>query len=156
MEEQVIYTEPARIMLVEDDLAQAILLKRILDRHSLTTEVCHFDTGGPALDYLFGNGDGVELKADLWPHLIFLDIHLPGIDGIEVLRQIKASEYLRRIPVIMLSCSGLEEDVQRAYDNHANSYLVKPCAPGAYAQLIDNVLSYWLVLNHHPDLTTVC
>ncbi len=84
------------------------------------------------------------------PHLNLLDLRLPKIDGVEVLREIKADDELRRIPVVVLTTSEAERDIARAYGNHANSYLVKPVDFDKFAQLMRDLGFYWLVWNQRP------
>jgi CheY-like chemotaxis protein len=86
------------------------------------------------------------------PQVILLDVHLSGMDGIDVLRTIKASDELRMIPVIMLTTSANESDIARAYCNHANSYLVKPVGCEEFKELMDNLCFYWLGKNMGPKI----
>ena len=139
------------VLLVEDDPDHAELILRSLQNHRVAIEVCHLSDGETALDYLFRRRGFAELAARPHPHLILLDLRLPRIDGMEVLREIKASEELKDIPVVILSTSQAEGDVDRAYRNRANSYLVKPMEFDEFVRLIDELGSYWLSLNCKPE-----
>jgi CheY-like chemotaxis protein len=139
-------------MLVEDDIDHAELIIRTTEEHPIPNEVRHFIDGQPALDYLFCCNSFSDPISSPRPHVILLDVHLPGIDGIELLRTIKASDELKMIPVIMLTTSAAESDIARAYHNHANSYLVKPVGCEEFKELMDNLCFFWLGHNVNPKI----
>jgi two-component system response regulator len=113
--------------------------------------VIHVATGGQeALDYLFGSGMFSDREVYPLPDLILLDLKMPGIDGHEVLRQIKNFAGLKRIPVVILSSSKEEGDRSLGYDNGANSYLVKPVSFEGFLNVVDKIDEYWLSLNIPP------
>ena len=106
--------------------------------------------GQEALDYLFGRDQYADRKTYPLPDLILLDLKLPGIDGHEVLRQVKSKDCLKRLPVIILTSSEEEGDRALSYDNGANSYLVKPVSFEGFLQVVQQISNYWLVLNVGP------
>jgi CheY-like chemotaxis protein len=106
--------------------------------------------GEAALDYLFRRGPFQDAEKYPRPQLVLLDLRLPKIDGLEVLKEIRQSESLQRIPVVILSTSYAEPDVGKAYDYHANSYLVKPLDFEQFTQLMNDLGFYWLGWNHYP------
>jgi two-component system response regulator len=106
--------------------------------------------GEDALDYLFNRGQYADKNKYPTPGLILLDIKLPGIDGIEVLKRIKGNPILRQIPVIMLTTSEREEDVARSYAHYANSYLTKPVGFKDFEEKVIQLDSYWMLLNQPP------
>src|ERR1043166_6139257 len=118
--------EPVLVMLIEDNIDHAELVVRTLEEHRIANTVRHFLDGQSALDYLFRRGEFGEPAETPRPHVILLDLRLPRIDGIDVLKAIKESPELKSIPVVVLTTSEAEKDVAKAYYNHANSYLVKP------------------------------
>jgi CheY-like chemotaxis protein len=142
--------EPVVVLLVEDNLDHAELVMRTLAEHRVANTVCHVRDGQSALDYLFHRGPYADLERSSTPHVVLLDLRLPGVDGIEVLKAIKASEDLRRIPVVVLTSSEAERDVARAYNNHVNSYLVKPVGFEEFSKLMDDLGFYWLGWNTFP------
>src|SRR5512134_1393759 len=114
--------EPILVMLVEDNVDHAELVIRTLEEHRIANKVRHFLDGQSALDYLFRRGDFSEPALDTQrPHVILLDLRLPRIDGIDVLKEVKEDLALKSIPVIILTTSEAEKDVAKAYYNHANS-----------------------------------
>ena len=136
--------EPVLVMLIEDNADHAELVIRTLEEHRIPNRVLHFLDGQSALDYLFQRGDYSDPASVERPHVILLDLRLPGVDGIDVLRTIKEDNKLRTIPVVVLTTSEAERDVVKAYSNHANSYLVKPVGFEEFKQLMDDLGSYWL------------
>jgi CheY-like chemotaxis protein len=142
--------EPALVMLVEDNADHAELVIRTLEEHPIPNRVRHFLDGQSALDYLFGRGEYADPGNVERPHLIMLDLRLPRVDGIDVLRTIKEDGHLKSIPVVILSTSNAEKDVAKAYQNHANSYLVKPVGFEEFKQLMDDLVFYWLNSNKIP------
>jgi CheY-like chemotaxis protein len=142
--------EPILVMLVEDNVDHAELVIRTLEEHRIANQVRHFLDGQTALDYLFRRGEFASLQNPPLPHVILLDLRLPRVDGIDVLKSIKEDDALKIIPVVILTTSEAEKDVARAYYNHANSYLVKPVGFEEFKRLMDDLGFYWLGWNTHP------
>ncbi|HQV63203.1 MAG TPA: response regulator [Anaerolineales bacterium] len=142
--------EPILVMLVEDNADHAELVIRTLEDHRIANKVIHFLDGQAALDYLLRRHGYEDPEVTPRPHMILLDLRLPGIDGLEVLRLIKEQEELKNIPVIVLTTSEAEKDVARAYSNHVNSYLVKPVGYEEFSKLMNDLGFYWLGWNTHP------
>ena len=142
--------EPILVMLVEDNADHAELVIRTLEDHRIANKVIHFLDGQAALDYLLRRNEYEDPETSPRPHMILLDLRLPGIDGLEVLRMIKEQEELKNIPVIVLTTSEAEKDVARAYSNHVNSYLVKPVGYEEFSKLMNDLGFYWLGWNTHP------
>lgn len=143
--------EPILVMLVEDNIDHAELVIRTLEEHFIANTVRHFLDGQLALDYLFCRGEFSNSDTQL-PHLILLDLRLPRMDGIDVLKTIKDDAKLKNIPVVVLTTSEAEKDVAKAYYNHANSYLVKPVGFEAFKKLMDDLGFYWLGWNVNPNI----
>jgi len=142
--------EPLTILLVEDNQDHAELVKRSFKAHRVANKMYHVSDGAEALDYLFQRGAFADADKCPLPHLILLDLRLPKVDGIEVLKEIRASEKLAKIPVVFLTSSEKETDVAKAYDEHVNSYLVKPVDFANFDQMMDQIGFYWLAWNHYP------
>ena len=142
--------EPVFVMLVEDNIDHAELVIRTLESHRIANQIKHFVDGQVALDYLFRHGEYENPESSPRPHLILLDLRLPRVDGLEVLSRIKERDDLKNIPVIILTTSEAEKDVARAYDNHVNSYLVKPVGFEEFSKLMNDLGFYWLGWNTHP------
>jgi len=143
--------EPILVMLVEDNVDHAELVIRTLEEHRIANRVRHFLDGQSALDYLFQRGEFLNRTDNIRPHVILLDLRLPRVDGIDVLKAIKEDDNLKTIPVVVLTTSEAEKDVAKAYYNHANSYLVKPVGFDEFKRLMDDLGFYWLSWNTHPD-----
>jgi two-component system, response regulator len=136
------------ILLVEDSVEDAELTLRALRRQRLDRRVQVVGDGAQALELLFGAGDGsVELAR---PRLILLDLKLPKVDGIEVLRRIKNDERTRTIPVVMLTSSREERDLVQSYRLGVNSYIVKPVDAENFILAISEIGLYWLLRNESP------
>lgn len=144
--------EPILVMLVEDNIDHAELVIRTLEEHRIANIVRHFLDGQSALDYLLRRGEYAEATESPRPHVILLDLRLPRVDGIDVLKAIKENPDLKNIPVVVLTTSEAEKDVAKAYYNHANSYLVKPVGFEDFKQLMDDLGFYWLGWNVNPNL----
>ncbi len=142
--------EPVLVMLVEDNVDHAELVVRTLEEHHISNKVLHFLDGQSALDYLLRRGAFSELTEIERPHVILLDLRLPRVDGMDVLKAIKEDADLKTIPVVVLTTSEAEKDVARAYYNHANSYLVKPVGFDDFKKLMDDLGFYWLGWNTNP------
>jgi CheY-like chemotaxis protein len=141
--------EPLTILLVEDDNAHAEIVRRNFEGFRVANRLVRVEDGQAALDYLFHEG-AYAATPPARPGLILLDLRLPKVDGIEVLRRIKSNPDLSRIPVVVLTTSSAETDVVRAYDCHANSYLVKPVEFPKFVSLMESLGYYWLAWNEHP------
>jgi two-component system response regulator len=142
--------QPTSILLVEDEEAHAQLTKRAIRKAGNANRVDAVPDGEQALDYLFNRGKFSDHAKYPRPGLILLDIKLPGIDGIEVLKQIKEDPVLRRIPVIMLTTSEREEDIAESYGHYANSYLTKPVGFKEFEDKVRQLDAYWLLVNEPP------
>jgi CheY-like chemotaxis protein len=134
------------VLYVEDDLDHAELVQRSLQRHTFGSSILHIEDGEAALDYL-GRIDTHDVDR---PGLILLDLRLPKVDGLEVLRTVKTNPRLSDIPVVVLTTSANDSDVQYAYAQCANSYLVKPEDFPTLDELMKTVGSYWLQWNALP------
>ena len=143
---------PLRILLVEDNPAHAELVIRSFKDHTLNSEIHHVMNGEMALDYLFRRSEYADPVKYPQPHVILLDIRMPKVSGLEVLKELKASEELRHIPVIILTTSDAEQDVSTAYHNYVNSYLVKPVEFDKFMQLMEELGFYWLNWNHYQKV----
>jgi CheY-like chemotaxis protein len=143
--------EPIFVMLIEDNVDHAELVIRTMQEHQIANNVRHFLDGQAALDYLFQRGEYSDQDANPRPHVILLDLRLPRVDGLDVLKTIKEDEDLKTIPVVVLTTSEAEKDVARAYYNHANSYLVKPVGFEEFRKLMDDLGFYWLGWNTNLD-----
>ncbi|MEM7581851.1 MAG: response regulator [Acidobacteriota bacterium] len=136
------------ILLVEDNPDHAELVKRSFEDHPLESTIHHLSDGEAALDYLLRSGAEAEAGAVPRPHMILLDLRLPKVDGLDVLREIRKTRNFDEIPVIVLTTSSAEPDVKKAYQSHANSYLVKPNDFQQFDELIKALGTYWLGWNH--------
>jgi len=138
-----------RVLLVEDDPDHAELVRRGLEEQQAPVAITVLEDGEAALDYLRG---GVLTNGQR-PHLILLDLRLPRMDGLQLLREVKTLPELRAIPCVVLTTSDAERDVARAYELHANSYLVKPGESGRFTELMGQVERYWLRSNRQAVAT---
>jgi CheY-like chemotaxis protein len=147
---EAILAKPLLIFLVEDNPDHAELIRRCLDYTRPTCRIRHVSDGEEALDYLLRREGYANPVRSPRPHLILLDLQLPKLDGLEVLRAVKASEELFRIPTVVLSSSNSERDILQAYLHHANNYLVKPIDPALFRELISAIYFYWMRWNLPP------
>jgi len=145
-------SKPIIILLVEDDEGHAVLIPRALEDVEVPKRIYWVTDGEEALDYLFHRGAYADIDKSPRPDLIILDLRLPKRDGQEVLQEIKKSEELRHIPVVILTNSMNEEDEVLAYSNYVNSYLHKPTNFRDFSGLVQEVGAYWLIWNQHPDV----
>jgi CheY-like chemotaxis protein len=141
---------PLDILVVEDNPDHAELIKRGMAELRVLNTLHHVADGEAALDYLYRRGAFAAPASSPVPHVILLDLRLPKVDGMEVLRTIKADPGLRAIPVIVLTTSQAEGDMARAYESHVNSYLVKPLNFETFVRLMGDMGFYWLGWNREP------
>jgi len=142
--------EPLHILLVEDNEDHAELVIRGMRDQQVANTIHHVSDGEKALDYLFGRGAYADAGKNPRPNLVLLDLRLPRVDGLEVLRTIKTTPELLRIPVVVLTSSDAESDIAQSYDYHANSYVVKPLDFKTFTNLMKDLGFYWLGWNAKP------
>ena len=138
------------ILLVEDNPSDIDLTIRAFEREHITNELIVADDGQQALDYLFGKGKYSGRDVLQMPTLILLDLKLPGLDGLGVLRCIRENRQTRRLPVVILTSSKEEQDLAASYDLGVNSYIRKPVDFMQFAEVIKHLGLYWLVMNEPP------
>jgi two-component system, response regulator len=140
------------ILLVEDNPDDEALTLRALKKNNILNEVVVARDGVEALDYLFGTGAYTNRDLSHQPHIILLDLKLPKIDGLEVLRRLRADPRTSLLPVAILTTSNEEQDVLKSYQLGANSYIRKPVDFGQFMEAVRQLGLYWLVLNVPPSL----
>jgi two-component system response regulator len=141
------------ILLVEDNAKDEALTLRALKKSNILNKVSVVRDGAEALDYLLGNGSEPAGKPSELPQLVLLDLKLPKVDGLEVLRRIRDNERTRLLPVVILTTSTEERDVLEGYRLGANSYVRKPVDFNQFAIAVNQLGLYWLVLNEQPPPT---
>ena len=142
------------ILLVEDNPDDELLTLRALKKQNITNEVVVARDGAEALDYLFGSGPYEGRDLSVMPQLILLDLKLPKVDGLEVLRRVRADERTRLLPVVILTTSREQQDLLQGYGLGANSYVRKPVDFDQFAEAVRQLGLYWLLLNESPPITT--
>lgn len=142
--------EPIVILLVEDEEAHAEIVRRNLETSRMANCLMHVTDGQAALDYLYQRNEFSDPAKSPRPGVILLDLRLPKVDGLEVLKIIKADPKLCAIPVVILTTSKAEADIIKAYHSHANSFLVKPVDFAQFSQLMETFGYYWLLWNQNP------
>lgn len=138
------------ILLVEDNPNDAELTIRALKKNKLANQLVHVRDGQEALDFLFAEGKYADRQVHERPRVMFLDLKMPKLSGIEVLRIIKSDDRTRRIPVVVLTSSNEDPDLQACYDLGANSYVVKPVEFDAFIKAVSDLGMYWMILNKSP------
>lgn len=139
------------VLFVEDNSSDAELAIRELRKHNMTSNLYHVKDGEEALEFVFATGRYAQTRSPLHPpRLVLLDIQMPKVNGIEVLRRIKSDERTKAIPVVMFTSSKENPDVLTCYGLGVNSYIVKPMNFESFAQAIRNLGNYWLLLNQSP------
>jgi CheY-like chemotaxis protein len=140
------------LLLIEDNAAHAEMVKRSFEQHKVANVIQHVDDGQKALDYLFREGEYTDADKYPLPHCILLDLRLPKVDGLEVLRQIKTSDDLLKTPVVVLTTSAADKDIAMAYEYHANSYVVKPLNFAKFEALMEDLGYYWMIWNKNSKI----
>lgn len=138
------------ILLIEDNSSDVELTKRALRKNGITNPLVVAGDGQDALDYLFCSGAHSGRDSAELPVLVLLDLKLPRIEGLEVLRRIRADSRTRRMPVVILTSSTEEQDVATGYDLGSNSYIRKPVDFHQFAEIVKQLGLYWLVINEPP------
>jgi CheY-like chemotaxis protein len=142
--------EPLVLLLVEDNDAHAEMVKRSFEQHKVSNVIFHVDDGQKALDYIFHEGEYSDKQKYPHPNCILLDLRLPKVDGLEVLRRVKSDENTWKTPVVILTTSSADKDIAQSYEYHANSYVVKPMDFAKFESLMDDLGYYWLAWNQNP------
>lgn len=138
------------ILLAEDNANDAILTTLALQESRICNQVVHVKNGVEALDYLFGRGAHAGRDTANLPSLMLLDINMPKLNGLDVLREVRANPATRRLPIVMLTTSREEQDMVTSYDLGANSYVRKPVDFDQFTEVARNLGLYWLLLNEAP------
>jgi two-component system response regulator len=138
------------ILLVEDNPTDAELALLALKEHNLANKLKWVKDGAEALDFLFATGAYSGRNIEDCPRVILLDLRLPKVDGLEVLRRIKADARTKRIPVVMLTSSKEDRDVMESYEHGVNSYINKPVEFNEFTRMISELGYYWLFINRPP------
>ncbi|MDE3076853.1 MAG: response regulator [Chloroflexota bacterium] len=138
------------ILLVEDNPDDEALTLRALRQHNVSNQVIVARDGAEALDWLFGQGDHASRDPNLAPQVILLDLKLPKVDGLEVLRRVRADERTQLLPVVVLTSSKEEEDILQAYRFGTNSYVRKPVDFVEFTNAVRQLGLFWLLLNEPP------
>jgi len=140
------------ILLVEDNLDDIDLTLRALKKNNIKNEVTVMNNGADALDFLFGTGKYSNRDITLMPAVILLDLKLPKVDGLEVLRQLRANEITKFLPVVILTSSKEEQDIVNGYKFGVNSYVRKPVDFNQFAEAVSYLGLYWLLFNELPPV----
>ena len=140
------------ILLVEDNPDEETLTLRALDCSGIDSQVVVARDGAEALDYLFGTGAYAGRDTTIMPTVTFLDLRLPKIDGLEVLRRMRADERTKLLPVVTLSSSDEKHDISTCYESKANSYIRKPVSFIEFTETVRQLGQYWMELNVPPGI----
>ena len=139
------------ILLIEDNPSDAEMTMRALKKNNIINNLVHLKDGAEALDFIFCKGQYASRNFENRPKVILLDLKMPKVDGIEVLRQIKADKDTRTIPVVVLTSSNEDPDVRACYELGVNSYIVKPVGFENFTKAISRLGLYWMLLNQPPQ-----
>ena len=141
------------VLLVDDNPDDVLLMRRAFKATSIGAPLVVAPGGAAAIEYLSGVGSYADRTAHPFPALMLLDLKMPRVSGFDVLEWLRSQAALKRLPVVMLTSSNQEEDVNRAYELGANSYIVKPSGLKEIAEVAAQIESYWLRLNQRPALS---
>ena len=139
------------ILLVEDNMQDAELMIRALKKRNLANNLIHLTDGAEALDFLFNRGKYSEREKNALPRIMLLDLKLPKVNGLEVLREIKKNDKMHTMTVVIVTSSAEDPDIKLAYELGANSYVVKPVNFDAFSEVMSNLGMYWLLINQYPE-----
>ena len=143
-------TQEIEILLVEDNASDAEMTIRALKKNNLANHLLHLKDGAQAIDFIFGMGKYEGRSIESGPRIIVLDLKMPKVNGIEVLQKIKSDERTKKIPVIVLTSSREDPDIQQCYALGVNSYVVKPVEFEHFVKAVSDLGLYWMILNQLP------
>ena len=135
------------VLLIEDNPSDAELTMRALKKRNLANKLFHAKDGAEALDFMFARGQFADRRIENGPKVVLLDLKLPKIDGIEVLKRIKSDERTKKTPVVVMTSSREDRDLEACYDLGANGYVVKPVEFEDFSRAVSELGFYWLLLN---------
>lgn len=138
------------ILLVEDNPNDAELTIRAFRKNNIANKIHHLKDGAEALDFLFCEGQYADRSINDWPKVILLDLKMPKVNGLEVLRKIKSDDRTKGIPVVVLTSSNEDPDIKTCYELGVNSYVVKPVGFENFTRAVSELGMYWLLLNQPP------
>jgi two-component system response regulator len=140
-------SNPIDILLVEDNTGDAELTLRALGKHNLANHVIHLRDGAEAIDFLFGTGKFSGRNVEDLPRILLLDLKMPKVGGMQVLEKVKSDPRTKSIPVVILTSSGEDPDIERAYSLGANSYIIKPVDFSNFSKTVADLGFFWLAIN---------
>ncbi len=138
------------VLLIEDKRSDAEMTIRALTKNNITTNIVHVKDGKAALDFLFGTGAFASKDLSKKPKLVILDLKMPKVSGLEVLKRIKENELTKEIPVVVLTSSNENSDIKKCYELGVNSYVVKPVAFDDFTKVVSELGLYWMRNNKVP------
>jgi two-component system, response regulator len=144
-------TAPIDVILIEDNVHDADLAIRVFTKMNLHQGLLHLEDGEEALDFIFAQNAFESRKNAKLPKLILLDLKLPKIDGIAVLKEIKNNERTKEIPVVVFTSSNQQRDVKICYELGVNAYVVKPLDHEDYKNVVSQIITFWMNINHSPS-----
>ena len=143
-------TYEADILLIEDNMHDAELAIRALKKNNLVNNLIHLKDGAEAIDFIFAEGIYANRNIENLPKVILLDLKMPKVNGIEVLKRLKDDDRTKKIPVVILTSSKEDPDIKTCYALGANSYVVKPVEFVEFVKAVSDLGLYWLILNQPP------
>ena len=138
------------ILLIEDNMNDAELAIRALEKHHLVNQLVHLKDGAEALDFIFAEGAFNHRDKTVIPKVILLDLKMPKVNGMEVLKKLKNDDFFKKIPIVILTSSKEDPDIQNCYDLGANSFIVKPVKFDEFVKVVSELGLYWMILNQPP------
>ena len=144
-------SEVVEILLVEDNPTDAELAMIALRERNLANKLVWVKDGAEALDFLFASGAYAGRKLENGPKVVLLDLRMPKVDGLEVLRRVKADNRTKHIPIVVLTSSKEDRDIAESYNLGVNSYIAKPVEFEEFAKVVSELGLYWLLINHPPS-----